>query len=144
MQDKKKQWQFRWKNLLAPTKVPGVWERKEGGHLVRARVLDATTGHMKEIKKVMPEADLPTAFKWLSDERARIQAGVFVTPPRKMRFSEFVAFLVERKVNAGDIKSAKGRDRWKHTTEHLIFGTKGKKSGLQVPGFGRRRGSSPD
>ena len=58
----KKQWLYRWKNWLMPSAVPGVWNRKEGGHFVRTRVIDPTTGRMKEIKKVMPEADLGTAI----------------------------------------------------------------------------------
>jgi hypothetical protein len=47
---------------VAPTKLPGVWKRKEGGHLVRARVTDPTTGRKKEIRKVLPEADEAIAY----------------------------------------------------------------------------------
>jgi hypothetical protein len=57
MREKQKQWTYRWKNWLAPTSVAGVWKRKEGGHFVRARVVDPTTGRMREIKKSLPEAD---------------------------------------------------------------------------------------
>ena len=89
MKDNKKQWSFRWKNWLAPTKVPGVWKRKEGGHLVRSRVVDPTTGQMKEVKKVLPEADEATAYKWLSDQRARIQSGVRSAPPQQLRFGDY-------------------------------------------------------
>ena len=136
MKDKKKQWLFRWKNWLAPTKVPGVWERKEGGHVVRARVTDPTTGHVKEIKRVMPAADLGTAFKWLQDERARIQAGIVLATPQQLRFGDYANSLLERKMNSGDIRSAKGREKWHYVLEHLIGVTEGEASGLSVTGFG--------
>ena len=44
---KQKKWVFHWKSWLAPSTVPSVWERKEGGHFVRARVVDPTTGKMR-------------------------------------------------------------------------------------------------
>jgi hypothetical protein len=132
----KKQWLYRWKNWLMPSPVPGVWNRKEGGQLVRTRVMDPTTGRMKEIRKVMPEADLGTAFKWLQDERARVQAGLVLFPPPQHRFGDYANSLLERKMNTGEVRSAKGREKWRCVLEHLIAGTEGKKSGLFVPGFG--------
>jgi hypothetical protein len=131
----KKQWLYRWKNWM-PSAVPGVWNRKEGGQFVRTRVIDPTTGRMKEIKKVMPEADLGTAFKWLQDERARVQAGVVLAPPPLHRFGDYANSLLERKMNTGEVRSAKGREKWRGVLEHLIGGTEGKKSGLFVSGFG--------
>ena len=92
----KKQWLYRWKNWLMPSAAPGVWHRKEGGHVVRTRVMDPTTGRMKEIKKVMPEADLGTAFKWLQDERARVQAGVVLAPPPQHRFGDYANSLLTK------------------------------------------------
>jgi integrase len=132
----KKQWLYRWKNWLMPSAVPGVWNRKEGGHFVRTRVIDPTTGRMKEIKKVMPEADLATAFKWLQDERARVQAGIALAPLQQHRFGDFANSLFERKMNTGEVRSAKGREKWRGVLEHLIGGTEGHKGGLFVSGFG--------
>jgi integrase len=126
----KKKWLYRWKNWLAPSAVPGVWKRKEGGHLVRARVVDPTTGQMKEIKKVLPEADEATAYQWLAVEKARVQSGIVRVPPQQTRFADFAVSLLEEKVLRSEIKSARSRERWRHTLEHLIAGTK------NVPGFG--------
>jgi len=126
----KTKWTKKWKCWVAQTKVPGVWKRQEGGHLVRARVVDPTTGRMREIKKVLPQADEMTAYRWLTDEKARIQAGAPSAEPRRTRFAEYAAQLFERKVVTRDIKSARSRERWQHTLEHLIAGTGG------VPGFG--------
>jgi len=133
---KEKQWVYRWKNWLQPSAVPGVWKRKEGGHFVRARIVNAATGQLKEIKRCMPGADEATAYKWLSDERERLRAGLVSAAPQQTRFADFVTSLVETKVKNGDICSAKGRERWRHTLTHLIVGTKGKKTGTFVPGFG--------
>lgn len=116
--------------------LPGVWQRKEGGHVVRARAKQGTTGKLKDIFKVLPEADAPTALKWLSDEQARVRAGHVSTEPLKTRFSEFAASLFEHKVKVGEIKSAAGRRRWKDVLEHLIGGTTGKASRKFVAGFG--------
>ena len=118
-------WLSRWKTTIAPTSVPGVWERKEGGHLVRARVVDPTTGKLKEIKKVMPSADVATAFKWLKDEESRIRAGVPSEARPKTRFADYAVSLLERKLAKKQIKSARGRERWRHTLVHLIGGTMG-------------------
>jgi len=53
-----------------------------------------------------------------------------------MRFSEFVSVLVEEKTAAREIKTAKGRERWRYTLEHLIAGTKGEQPETLVPAFG--------
>ncbi len=107
-----------------------VWQRKEGGHVVRARVIDKTTGLQREIWKVLPEADAPTALKWISDECARVRAGVVSVDPQRTRFSEYATSLFERKVATKEIKSARGRERWRYTLQHLIAGT------ADVAGFG--------
>ena len=36
------EWKFRWRYMINPTPVrPGVWRRKDGGFLTRARVKNA-------------------------------------------------------------------------------------------------------
>jgi hypothetical protein len=130
MKETRKQWLYQWKNWLMPSAVPGVWKRKEGGHFVRARVVDPTSGRMTEIKRSLPEADAATAHKWLSDERARIRAGLVLAARPQTRFSDFAVSLLEEKVTLKHIKSARSRERWRHTLEHLIGGTEG------VHGFG--------
>lgn len=123
-------WINRWKMQVAPTRLPGVWKRKDGGYLVRARVTDPTTGHIREIKKVFPEADEATAFLWLNDERARIKGKLALVAPQKTRFADYAVSLLERKLLKKQIKSARGHERWRYTLEHLMKGTK------TVPGFG--------
>ena len=132
-------WTYRWKNWITPTKLPGVWQRRDGGHLVRSRVVDPTTGAMKEVKKVLPEMDAASAYKWLQEELQRIRAGAAACPkPLQVRFSEFSASLFERKVAVKEIKSAKGKERWGYTLRHLIKGTDGEteEGRMHVAGFG--------
>lgn len=134
--DKANEWQKRWKTWVRPTRSPGVWQRREGGFLVRARVTSATTGHLIEIKKVLPEATEAAALAWLTAERERIRTGVTSDAPPKTRFAEFAKRLYERKLTTMEIRSAKGRTKWSNTLEHLIAGSRGSKSGLEVDGFG--------
>jgi integrase len=110
--DKKKnknEWTRRWKNWVKPTRLPNVWQRKEGGHLVRARVKDPTTGQLKEIKKVMPDADGAMAFKWLQDERAKMRAGFARVQPPSAHFGDYAVSIFEKKsAPGGKIKSGAG------------------------------------
>ncbi|MFI5301926.1 MAG: hypothetical protein ACHREM_27875, partial [Polyangiales bacterium] len=115
--------------------LPRVWQRKGGGHVVRARVIERTTGRQREIWKVLPEADAPTALKWIDSEIKRVREGAPLTSAPKTRFATFAASLFKDKVAAGDIRSAAGRRKWADVLEHLISGTKGD-SGLVVEGFG--------
>ena len=131
-----KRWIKRWRKWVAPTKVPGVWRIKEGGYLVRARITDPATGKMREIKKVLTESNEATAFKWLHDERERVKVGLVADERQRMPFGDFAVSLFEQKVKLGQIRSAKGRERWRYTLEHLIGGTKGEQAGKTVPGFG--------
>jgi hypothetical protein len=126
----KAQWKKQWNSWTQPTKLPGVWRKKEGGHLVRARVMNPATGQKTEIKKTLPSADEATAYKWLCDEKARVRAGVASVPQARPHFCDYAVSLRERKIVTKEIKSARGRERWKHTLQHLIAGTDG------VPGFG--------
>jgi integrase len=117
--------------------LPGVWRRKEGGHVVRGRATDSKTGKQRDIFRALPEANEQTALKWLRDEQARIRAGADDSPEKpKQRFAVFAASLFEHKVKVRDIKSAAGRNKWSFTLEHLIAGTTGSTSGKHVAGFG--------
>ncbi len=105
--------------------LPGVWQTKEGGHAVRARVINGSNGRQREIWKVLPDTDAPTALKWLEDERKRVRAGAALVEPQKTRFCDYATSLFERKLATREIKSASGRERWRHTLTHLIAGTEG-------------------
>jgi integrase len=116
--------------------LPGVWGRREGGHLVRARATDPSTGKVREIFKVLPDYEPADALKYLRDEQARIRAGLVSPALPKPRFSEFAVSLLEEKIASGDIKSAKGKQKWADVLVHFIEGTTGKVSKKYVVGFG--------
>lgn len=133
--------QTEWKSMknvwIAPEPVfPGVWQRKEGGHVVRARAKDCATGKLKEVFKVLSTATAAEALAWLEKEQERLRAGVVSPENPKTRFSEFADALLEHKVKVGEIKSAAGRAKWDYTLLHLIGGTDGEKSKKHVDGFG--------
>jgi integrase len=124
-------WIKRWNTWIDPAPVlPGVFVAKEGGFLVRGRAKDPTTGKPKEIRRTLDVADAPTALKWLHDELERVRTGEVDLPPLQMRFSDFSVSLLEEKLTLREIKSARGRERWVYTLQHLIEGT------ANVKGFG--------
>ncbi len=134
---KKRDWKLFENVWISTTPVlPGVWQRKEGGHVVRARAKESTTGKLREIFKVLPDATPAEALTWLEKERSRTREGVVSRESPQTRFSEFAETLVDHKVKVGDIKSAKGRERWGYTLEHLVAGTEGEKAKKRVNGFG--------
>jgi len=135
MEPKQKKWVRRWKNWVAPSRFPNIWKLQQGGHLVRARVTDPTTGKKKEIRKVLPTDDV-SALNWLETERARIAAGTVLAPLPQTRFADFTVCLVERKKRSGEIKSAKGEERWEYTLKHLVGGTHIADTDQFVDGFG--------
>jgi hypothetical protein len=110
--------------------LPRVWQRREGGHVVRARVMDGSTGRQREIWKVLRDANASTALKWIEDECARVKSGAASVELQKTRFCDYATSLFERKLATKEIRSASGRERWRHTLHHLIAGTEG------VEGFG--------
>ncbi len=130
MKEKNNNWTMKWKNLVKPTRLPGVFQRKEGGTLIRARITDPTTGRLTEIKRVLPEANEEQAFQLLVEEKNRIKQGKAAAEPLKTRFCDYAVSLLERKIVTKEIKSARGRERWVYSLRHLISGTEG------VAGFG--------
>jgi hypothetical protein len=70
-----------------------------------------------------------TLRKLLSSGGMRLQTGT-----QKTRFAEYAASLFEHKVKVLDIRSAKGRQIWQNTLEHLIGDTDGAKAGRRIPG----------
>jgi hypothetical protein len=123
-------WTLRWNSWISPTKVPGVFRRKEGGYLVRGRTKDPATGKDKEVRKALDVESEALALKWLEDELERVRSGASAGLSPRMRFGDYALSLAERKLTAREIKSARGRERWKYTLEHLIGGTE------DVTGFG--------
>ena len=45
-------WIRRWNDDIAPTGIPGVWRRKDGGFRVRGRITDPRTGQRRVQRSV--------------------------------------------------------------------------------------------
>jgi hypothetical protein len=94
---KKQEWRLLKGSWISNEPVlPRVWQRKEGGHVVRARVIDRSTGRQREIWKALPQADAPTALKWIDEETKRIRAGAVSAEAQRLRFCDYATSLFER------------------------------------------------
>lgn len=114
-------WIKRWNTWIAPKpSKPGVWRRKEGGHLVRGRARDPRTGKIKQVRMVLMETDALVAFELLQRELRTIREGIAVEKKPSIAFGEFAATLFEEKIVNGEIKSAAGRDKWGIILEHHV------------------------
>lgn len=115
-------WIMRWKHWIAPTPIKeGVWRRKEGGYLIRGRARCPRTGKLLEVRQAVMVVDAADAYLHLQRELSRITGGVETTGSTKQRFSDFAVSLLERKVQTGEIKSAKGREKWGYILRcHLL------------------------
>lgn len=106
-------WVMRWRSWIAPKpSKPGVWRRKEGGFLVRGRAMDPRTGRMHEVRMTLVDVDAAGAYARLQDELRKARAGTTESAAPKIRFSDYAVSLLERKVQAGEIKSAQTRELW--------------------------------
>lgn len=144
-------WVRRWNSWISPKPSrPGVWRRRDGGCLVRARVRDPSTGKMREVRMVLPDADVLGAHLTLLEEINRVRSGVplpTASPPAAPQeparsaittpqvatvsaplarstlpsFGSFSVSLLERKIAMGEIRSAKNIRTWRDTLEkHLL------------------------
>lgn len=132
----KSEWILRWKNWIKPTRYPGVWRRRDGGCVVRARARDPLTGRLKEVKKVLPMASEAEASAWLEQQLKAVREGLAPDQRRRQPFGDFAVSLLDRKRRSGEVGSTASHSRWKHTLEHLIGGTSDEKATVYVPGFG--------
>jgi integrase len=107
---------------------PGVWRLKGGGYLVRARAVDPRTKRIVEVKRVLRDVDANEAHRQLRNEIDGVRLGSRVTPRSLPSFAEYALGLFERKVRAGKIRSAKGREKWGYVLEHHL-----------IPAFGELR-----
>ena len=98
-----------------------MWRRKEGGYLARGRVKDPRTNKLREVKLTLPDVDAAGAYRELQAALVQIREGRKEVEQTRPSFGEFAASLLERKVKRGDIKSAKGRQKWAYMLElHLL------------------------
>jgi len=105
--------------ISAEPVLPGVWRRKDGGHVVRGRAVDSRTGFRREVYKVLPEATEAEANAWLSEACERLRQGIVEAALKRERLREYSARLLDRKVEDGDIRSPAGILKWRSVLKRL-------------------------
>lgn len=116
------EWVRRWEMWMSKESVlPGVWRRKDGGHIVRARVVSPKTGSLVTILKSLPDVSNPReAFAWLHAAREKARAGTDGTTTIP-RFKSYAVSLLARKIKSGEIKSQATKELWEDVLEHHLF-----------------------
>lgn len=101
--------------------LPGVWRRKEGGFLVRGRATDPRTKKQHEVMRALDGDDPAVAHRHLQDLLGAIRSPLAETKVSKVLFADYAVSLLARKVQRGEIKSAKTRRLWGDVlAQHLI------------------------
>jgi integrase len=115
-------WIRRWNSWIAAKPVkPGVFRRKEGGFLIRGKSTDPRTGRRVEIRMNLPHTDASAAYLALQQEIANVREGSRPQKTTKIRFSDYVVSLFERKIRKRKIKSMKSREVWFNVMKvHLL------------------------
>jgi hypothetical protein len=116
------QWVTRWSiRMSAKPVLPGVWKRKDGGHVVRARVVNPKSGRQVEILKVLAdETDPKRALAWLTSERDRVRRGRSGAAQTIPTFKQFALSVFRSKVDDRTIHTASGRKKWARILEHHL------------------------
>ncbi len=115
------QWIHRFDTLISahPLK-PGIWRRKEGGFVIRARVRDPRTGKDREIRRILPDGTLDQAVAQLIEQKSRIANADAPPCVPKVRLSDYAPALLAKKIQTGQIRSAEGRKKWRLTLQNHI------------------------
>lgn len=120
-------WRKQWGYEVQRTRYPGVYRTRPTGHLVTARVTDPKTGKRTWRIRVLPDADLETAKSVREALSSGLRDAVQGATRRRALWSSYAASLFQAKVTAGEIQSAKGREKWASILEKHL-----------VPAFGER------
>ena len=102
--------------------LPGVWRKKEGGYLVRGRATDPRTKKQREVMRALDGDDPAVAYSHLQELLRAVRNPTVTAPiPSKVLFADYAVSLLARKIDRGEIKSAKTRRLWGDVlTQHLV------------------------
>lgn len=122
------EWVRRWGYDVSKSRVrEGVYRLRSGGYLVRGRVTSPGTTKRTTVLKALPKASLAEAISYRVEAMSQARDRERGTSPATMRFDAYATSLFERKVQNGDLKSAKTMERWEDTLTLHLF-----------PAFGKR------
>ena len=131
---KKEQWVRKWNSWVNPRPaLPGVYQRKEGGFLVRGRAIDPKTASMRQVVRNLPDLTEPEQARlWLKTELDSIRKGASRPTTREPeRFATYAASLLRSKIEKRQICSSKTEEKWLITLRHL-FGLKDDDGAIDV------------
>lgn len=118
------EWVSRWGDSIArEPEAPGVWKREDGGYHIRGRATDPRTRKLREVNRALPDCKRASkAAAILEGALDEIRAGTSrPTSSGILRFADYAADLLQRKVSEGTIASAAGREKWATILKtHLI------------------------
>jgi hypothetical protein len=107
---------------------PGIYRLQGGGFLVRGRVTERSSKRRSTLMRVVRDPRIEEAQAQLDALKADLRTEVRGDKPQRQTFKTFAISLFRARVKAGDIKSAKGREKWEGILRvHLL------------PAFGDRR-----
>jgi integrase len=120
---KKEQWVRKWNSWVNPRpELPGVYQRREGGFLVRGRAIDPKTGSVRQVVRNLTDLAEPEAARlWLKTELDSIRKGACRPTTREPeRLATYAASLLRDKVEKRQICSSKTEEKWLITLRHLF------------------------
>jgi integrase len=109
-----------WMEGCKPTKHMGIFKTPKG-YRVRVRAMDPRTGTRKEVNREYEGITLEEAVVNQAQLRAEIRCGGRGDQRRRAKHGDYATSLFERKLDTGELKSAKSKERWVQTQDgHLI------------------------
>jgi integrase len=108
-----------WMNGCKPTRHPGIFETKTG-YRVRVRAVDPRTGAQREANREYEGISLKLALLRQEELRESVRRGSQGETP-SVKYADYVVSLLKRKIETGELRSAKSRRTWADAQDvHLV------------------------
>lgn len=119
-------WVKRWGYWIQEkASAPGIFRLKSGGYLVRGRVNDRRKKKRRAVLRPLHDVTLDEARRYRMELLASLKDLVRGRTRQSTSFGEYAVSLFERKVETGEIKSAKGVEKWQTILGHHVVPTFG-------------------
>src|SRR5450432_1971973 len=102
---------WNWMEGCKPTKHSGIYKTSTG-YRVRVRARDPRTGTQKEMNREFEGISLDQAVVKQAELRLSIQSGGRSEVRERPKYGDYATSLFKRKLDSGDLKSSKSRERW--------------------------------
>lgn len=102
---------------VSPTRHQGVYRRRDGRYLIRARVKDPKTGKQRPFNITVEAKNDDDALRLLVERKQGIREGGTQTKRSQTRFAAFAATVMEERPR---VRSNSTRAKWANMVRHLI------------------------